>query len=130
MKLLLDTNVLLWMFLGSPKLSQSVREAFMEADEVIVSIVSFWEIALKASGKGFRDLDLPSDWYEVFAEKCRAAEVSILGIELAHCHRLQQLPWHHRDPFDRMLIAQAIENRLAVATADKAFRDYEVEVID
>lgn len=130
MRLLLDTNVLLWVFLGSSRLSKSVREALLEADEVFVSMVSFWEIAIKAGGKGFHDLDLPADWAEVFAAKCHEAGVSILGIDPAHCKQLQQLPWHHRDPFDRMLIAQAIENRLVVATSDSAFRDYGVQVVD
>ncbi len=130
MRLLLDTNVLLWVFLGSARLSQSVREALLEADEVFVSMASFWEIAIKAGGRGFHDLDLPADWPEVFATKCHGAGVSILGIDLVHCRQLQQLPWHHRDPFDRMLIAQAMENRLVVATSDGAFRDYGIQVVD
>ena len=119
MRLLLDTNALLWLLAGDPRLGAQARREVEAAAELVVSAASLWEIAIKVSiGKLAALPGLPA----VLAE----AGVRRLGIEDEHLRRLESLPWHHRDPFDRLLIAQAQAEALTVLTADPAFGDYAV----
>ena len=91
-------------------------------NDVVASVVSLWELEIKASvGK----LDLPDDLTVVLP----AMATSLLQIEMAHLRRLRTLPFHHRDPFDRLLIAQALEEGLTIVTRDRAFRAYGVPLI-
>ena len=100
MRLLLDTNALLWLVAGDPRLGMQARREVEAAAGLVVSAASLWEIAIKVSlGKLAALPGLPA----VLAE----AGVRRLGIEDEHLRRLESLPWHHRDPFDRLLIAQA-----------------------
>ncbi|MGH7087378.1 MAG: type II toxin-antitoxin system VapC family toxin [Stellaceae bacterium] len=118
MRLLLDTQIFLWWASDSPRLSPALRDA-IAADEtdVFVSIASAWEIEIKrAIGK----LWAPSD----FRAALEMAVFTLLPIELRHIEALVTLPLHHRDPFDRMLIAQASVEGMALASADDAFRRY------
>ena len=123
MRLLLDTNALLWLLAGDPRLGAQARHEVEAAAELVVSAASLWEIAIKVSiGKLAALPGLPA----VLAE----AGVRRLGIEDEHLRRLESLPWHHRDPFDRLLIAQAQAEALTVLTADPAFGDYAVPARD
>ncbi len=123
MRLLLDTNALLWLLAGDPRLGAQARREVEAAAELVVSAASLWEIAIKVStGKLAALPGLPA----VLAE----AGVRRLGIEDEHLRRLESLPWHHRDPFDRLLIAQAQAEALTVLTADPAFGDYAVPARD
>ncbi len=123
MRLLLDTNALLWLLAGDPRLGAQARHEVETAAELVVSAASLWEIAIKVSiGKLAALPELPA----VLAE----AGVRRLGIEDEHLRRLESLPWHHRDPFDRLLIAQAQAEALTVLTADPAFGDYAVPARD
>ena len=123
MRLLLDTNALLWLLAGDPRLGTQARQEVEAAAELVVSAASLWEIAIKVSlGKLAALPGLPA----VLAE----AGVRRLGIADEHLRRLQSLPWHHRDPFDRLLIAQAQAEALTVLTADPAFGDYAVPARD
>ncbi len=123
MRLLLDTNALLWLLAGDPRLGAQARQEVEAAAELVVSAASLWEIAIKVSiGKLGALPGLPA----VLAE----AGVRRLGIEDEHLRRLESLPWHHRDPFDRLLIAQAQAEALTVLTADPAFGDYAVPARD
>ena len=92
---------------------------------VFISPVTFWEIGLKAGGKGF-DFDLPGDWDIVLPAHASKYQVSPLPISPLHCRRIQELPFHHKDPFDRMLIAQALVENLTVIGCDDAFDAYGV----
>jgi PIN domain nuclease of toxin-antitoxin system len=122
-RLLLDTNALLWLLAGDPRLGAQARREVEAAAELVVSSASLWEIAIKVSiGKLAALPGLPA----VLAE----AGVRRLGIEDEHLRRLESLPWHHRDPFDRLLIAQAQAEALTVLTADPAFGDYAVPARD
>jgi PIN domain nuclease of toxin-antitoxin system len=122
-RLLLDTNALLWLLAGDPRLGAQARQQVDTAAELVVSAASLWEIAIKVSiGKLAALPGLPA----VLAE----AGVRRLGIEDEHLRRLESLPWHHRDPFDRLLIAQAQAEALTVLTADPAFGDYAVPARD
>ena len=124
MRLLLDTQVFLWWVAGEPKLTRRARTAIASArNECFVSVASGWEIAIKASlGKlrieGALDRFLP--------EQLAANGFQPLAIDLKHAARVATLPFHHRDPFDRLLVAQALEEELAVVTADPVFAKYGV----
>jgi PIN domain nuclease of toxin-antitoxin system len=123
-KLLLDTHAFLWWVAASKELSRKARSAIGSArNECYVSVASAWEIAIKVSlGKlrieGALDRFLP--------EQLAANGFLALPIDLRHAARVATLPFHHRDPFDRLLVAQALEEELAVLTADLVFARYGV----
>jgi len=125
MKLLFDTHAFLWWSLAARKVPPTVLDALDSADEVFLSPVSLWEIGLKASGKGF-DFHLPGDWETVLPAHAAKYQVSWLPISPHHCRRIQDLPFHHKDPFDRMLIAQALVENFSVIGCDDRFEDYGV----
>jgi PIN domain nuclease of toxin-antitoxin system len=121
---LLDTNAFLWAYARPEELSAASRHAIADiANDRWVSIASLWEIAIKLSiGK----LSLPND---NLAAAIAHLAVTVLPISVVHVGRAQALPFHHRDPFDRMMIAQAIEEGLTVVTRDRHFAAYDVPVL-
>ena len=124
MKLLLDTNAVLW-WMGSDEAERSDAGRLIAdpANEVLLSVVCLWEIAVKnRTGK----LAVPIDAVIADAE---AKRFTRLGIEDAHLRALGALPSHHRDPFDHLLIAQAIAEKAAFVTRDRLAARYPVEVI-
>lgn len=122
MRLLLDTNVLLWRMHGAPTLSADVRAQINGADELMVSVISFVEIGIKAAiGK----LRIPPD----LRERVLDSGARILSLAPEHGLDLATLPLHHRDPFDRMMIVQARREGLTIVTADRHFAAYDVPVI-
>lgn len=118
MKLLLDTHLLLWWLNNDAALSSHARKLISDQDNaVFVSAVSLWEIWLKQSiGK----LQLPPDFEKRLANEAFEA----LPLVANHAREVALLPWHHRDPFDRMLVAQAKAERLTLLTADEAVAAY------
>ena len=118
MRILLDTHLLLWWLEGSPWLSAQARETIRDPENtVFVSAVSLWEIWLKQSlGK----LRLPAD----FTERLAAESFESPSLMAAHTRQVALLPWRHRDPFDRMLVAQAQVEKLVLLTADEALASY------
>jgi PIN domain nuclease of toxin-antitoxin system len=121
-RLLLDTAPIIWWLEASPRLSPEAREAIVEAHDVYVSAVSAVEIAVKTSiGK----LQTPDDFSK------RLAETSMIELPLTVRHGLamKDLPLHHRDPFDRMLIAQAWCEEFTIVTSDRAFAAYDVPIL-
>jgi PIN domain nuclease of toxin-antitoxin system len=123
LRLLFDSHALLWALWRPAALAAPARrELEVTENERIASVVSLWELEIKASvGK----LDLPDDLTVAFA----GMATSLLPIEMAHLRRLRTLPFHHRDPFDRLLIAQALEEGLTIVTRDRAFRAYGVPLL-
>jgi PIN domain nuclease of toxin-antitoxin system len=117
-RLLLDTHLLLWWLSNSPLLPAPARQLIGDPDNTIfVSAVSLWEVWLKSSvGK----LRVPSD----FARKLAAEPFEDLPLRAEHTRAVAMLEWHHRDPFDRMLIAQAGSENLLLLTADSALGAY------
>lgn len=127
MKLLLDTQAFLRWVEGTPALGRRARAAVANPDnEVLFSIVSCWELAIKLSlGK----LKLAQRLDRFIPEQLRLNGFSLFAVELRHVVGVADLPFHHRDPFDRLLAAQALQDQLAVVTTDRVFRKYGVTVV-
>ncbi|MBW1596395.1 type II toxin-antitoxin system VapC family toxin [Streptomyces sp. JJ38] len=122
MRLLLDTHIVLWWLEDSPELSGEVKDLLEVEPHVYVSAVTPWEIAIKQSlGK----LVGPDD----LAERVRDSQFRSLPITAGHGVRAGRLPGHHRDPFDRVLIAQAQVEGLILVTRDKWMPQYDVQVM-
>ncbi|MEV3859678.1 type II toxin-antitoxin system VapC family toxin [Streptomyces sp. NPDC050095] len=122
MKLLADTHVVIWWLLDSPELSDDVKELLDTESSAYVSAVTPWEIAVKqALGK----MDAPDD----LPERARDCQLKALPISLDHGMRAGRLPLLHRDPFDRMLVAQAQAEGLTIITRDAWIPKYDVQVM-
>lgn len=127
MRLLLDTHALLWWLFDDPRLSDRARGHIRDPDsEVLVSSASAWEIATK-----YRLGKLPEATEAVrrLPELVRAARFETLAIGFEHALRAGLLPAEHRDPFDRMLAAQALCEQVPIVTTDPAFESFGVEVL-
>ncbi len=120
--MLVDTHAMLWWLSDDAALSHAARAAIADpANEPLVSSASVWEIAIKrALGKLTAPDDLPN--------QVESAGFSWLPITPTHAWQVRELPGHHRDPFDRVLVAQAIAEQLPIITGDPRFNDYGVEV--
>lgn len=122
MKLLLDTHVILWWQRDDRRLRKEARRAIAHADIVWVSAVSAWEVAIKVAlgrlrlGEPFKALIAADDFTE-------------LPVTLTHTERLAGLPSHHTDPFDRMLVSQALAERATIVSHDRALEPYGVSMI-
>lgn len=123
MRVLLDTHVLLWALADDERLSETARSVIIdEANDVVVSVVSAWEVAVKrALGK----LKAPSNLRQVIKEAGFAERL----VGFADCERLSRLPCMHRDPFDRMLVCQALEDGMPIITKDEMIGRYQVQII-
>ena len=127
MRFLLDTHTLLWWFSNDPALSDAVREAIaMPENEPIVSSVCAWEIATK---KRIGKLPHAGDLLTDFGALVRQARFSTLPISVDHALSAGALPWPHRDPFDRMLVAQGQIEDLPIATTDADISGYGITCI-
>lgn len=121
--LLLDTNVVVWLLTGDRSaVSKPAVDALTGDDAVLLSAVSIWEIAIKRSlGK----LRLADGWLPAL-RKLDFVQLPINGL---HAEAVEHLPWHHRDPFDRLLVAQALIEGATLVSADSAMAVYDIEVI-
>lgn len=123
MRLLLDTNVLLWWRDESPRLPPRVTDRIRDpGNDVAISIISWWEIAIKRALGKLRFLE---DFEEVMAGE----EFDLLPVSYAHLRVLGDLPQHHDDPFDRMLIAQSLAEGIPIVSNDRSFPAYGVEIL-
>lgn len=121
---LLDTHTLVWGITAPEELPQGVRE-ILTAGEVIASVVSYWELMLKKGRPTALVLD-PKDWWARYVTR---PAVEVLPVRVNHVDRLDALAEWHRDPFDRMLIAQALAEGYSLVSRDRAFAQYGVEVV-
>lgn len=127
MNLLIDTHVLLWLASNPEKLSSSsLALCANPTTRLTVSIVSFWELSIKIS---LQKIDMPKDAIRQLRVWCMENQIDILPIRLDDCEVVQSLPFHHRDPFDRMIIAQAMTRELSVMSADQYFSAYACKLI-
>ncbi len=127
MKALLDTHTFLWWITDKPQLSHLAREIITDADnELFLSAASGWEMVIKARlGK----LQLPDNADSFISEQLALNAIVSLPVQMSHALHVYALPNHHRDPFDRMLVAQAQMERLPILTADPQIGRYAVETI-
>lgn len=124
MRVLLDTHAFLWWANDDRRLSAPARKAIAAAGDAFLSVASCWEMAIKVSrGR----LTLPRPIAQFVPEQLAMNGVQLLQIELDDVARVATLPFHHRDPFDRLLAAQALSEELTLVSADPVFRKYGVK---
>lgn len=126
MKALLDTHTFLWAISDDARLSHRAKQIFTGPNDLWLSVASIWEILIKVRG-GKLSLPKPSGSYLV--KELGENRIEVLPIKLDHVLRIESLTAHHRDPFDRILIAQSIEEKLPLITADPLFERYPVDLI-
>lgn len=124
MRLLLDTHTFIWFVSDSPRISVTVKELIEnENNEKLLSTASIWEMAIKhSSGK----LSFGQPFKEFIDQQINLNSIDLLNINLDHIDIVATLPLHHRDPFDRLLIAQAMVEQLPILSADSAFDAYPI----
>lgn len=124
MTLLLDTHTVLWFVENAPDLSPRAKAAIEDTDNAVVcSVASVWEMAIKL---GLGKLAMSRPLYPEFADLLEEHGIQQLAISNRHASGVAGLPLHHRDPFDRLLIAQAIVENLPIVSADQAFEPYPI----
>ena len=127
MTALLDTHVFLWIVSEPERLSESARKVIQGgANKLLLSVASLWEISIKI-GIGKLPLPKPEDRY--LRDHLSRNNVSTLPVEARHALELISIPLHHRDPFDRLLIAQSLVERIPIITADPALKQYAAKII-
>lgn len=123
MKFLLDTHSLLWTVFEPDKLSTEAQEIIVDHNNIIcVSLISLWEISIK---QNIGRLDIPKEFFEVVNE----GGFEILPLTMDQIKKYRTLPLHHRDPFDRMLIIQARQQKLIFITRDSEISKYDIEIV-
>jgi PIN domain nuclease of toxin-antitoxin system len=127
LKFLIDTSCWLWSLSNPEHLNSSARDLLADPSKALfLSAASSWEIAIKvALGK----LQLPESPERYIPGRMAAFSISGMAVEHAHALRVSSLPQHHRDPFDRILVAQAQVEGMTLLTADRAFEPYDIEII-
>jgi PIN domain nuclease of toxin-antitoxin system len=127
MNLLVDSHAIVWAMLDDHRLSPRARRALRTGGERLhVSIVSFWELSLKIALGKLRTI---TSSIAYLRDECHQHGIQIVPLRVEHILRAESLPLHHRDPFDRMLIAQALHEDLTILTNDTHFRSYPVKVL-
>jgi len=126
-KLLLDTHTFLWFIEGNDELSGEARRLIEDSSNTrLLSVGSLWEMAIKVSiGK----LDVPLPFTRLAREHVEGNAIEQLSVEAQYLDVQRALPFHHRDPFDRLIIAQAQEEEIPVVGKDEAFEDYDIELL-
>ncbi|CAA9392984.1 MAG: hypothetical protein AVDCRST_MAG22-729 [uncultured Rubrobacteraceae bacterium] len=127
MRLLLDTHAFLWFVDGSDELSHAARNLIEDpGNQRLLSVASLWEMAIKVSiGK----LKLAISFTELVEREIRGNAIGLLAIRPNHLDELAKLPFHHRDPFDRMIVAQGLTENIPIISRDKAFESYSAKVL-
>jgi PIN domain nuclease of toxin-antitoxin system len=126
MKAILDTHAFMWALAGDARMSRHARDVFAGSTDLFLSMASIWEILIKVqSGK----LNFPRPAGPYVLSRLAENRIKTLPISIDHLLAIERLPMHHRDPFDRMLIAQSMEEGWPIITADPKFKQYPVQVI-
>lgn len=125
-RLLLDTNAFLYFINNDSELSKTAKNLLESEIDLLISAACLWEIAIKFSiGK----LSLPDSFGNFIPAQIRQNDIEILPITLSHLEKVSTLPFHHKDPFDRLIIAQSIFENLPILSSDAAFDSYRIERI-
>lgn len=124
MRLLIDTHTFLWFILDSPRLSPTAKALIEDINsEVYVSLASLWEIAIKTS---LQKLTLPMPFEEFIPDQVFSNNMLLLPIQVSHLNGVAKLPFFHRDPFDRLLIAQSASEQMPLISRDSVFDLYSI----
>jgi PIN domain nuclease of toxin-antitoxin system len=124
-RILLDTHAFVWWVNDARSLSRRARAIIaIPRNQILVSVASCWELAIQVS---LRKLTLKAPIERFLVEQIALNDFELLPIQLPHVARVATLPFHHRDPFDRLLAAQALEESLTIVSADPVFRQYGVQ---
>lgn len=124
MRVLLDTHTFLWFVNDDPQLSPIAKNLLESDADVWVSIASLWEIAIKVNiGK----LTLPKPFNEFISQQIQSNEIDVLAIAITHVSEISTLPSHHRNPFDRLLIAQSMIEQVPLISVDVIFDRYGID---
>ena len=127
MRLLIDSHAIIWWMTDDPRLSPMARKALGSSQhERFLSLASLWELSLKVAAGRLQGIDSTIDHLR---QAAAAQSIVLLPIGYEHILRVESLPLYHADPFDRMLVAQALEDGLTLLSADRAFSQYSVPVI-
>ena len=127
MKILIDTHIFLWAIAGDERLSDEHRSIYLDhASQLYLSVASVWEMLIKS---GVGKLDLPAPASGFIFRQMEKNRIEMLTIRAAHLTELESLPPIHRDPFDRMMVAQARAERMPIVSADPALRRYPVRIL-
>ena len=127
MKVLLDTHTFLWSISEPEKLSDVAKATFLnEENELYLSAVSYWEICVK---KSLGKILLGDNWINLFDQETTANKILWLPIKKVHCQAIINLPFIHRDPFDRLLVTQAKYENMVLLTKDKHIRKYSIKAL-
>src|ERR1700690_3897860 len=125
MRLLLDTHTFLWFAADSPELSQTAKELLEdEGNDLFLSYTSLWEIGIKVS---LDKLTVPQPFETFISDQLSLNEIGLLTFSIAQISAVVTLPFHHRDPFDRLLAAQALTEDLSLVSKDRIFDEYGVK---
>ena len=126
MNVLLDTHTFIWYIEGNTSLTEKAKETIeFSADNVYLSIISLWEIAIKT---GKNKLSMQNE-YDNLLDVLSSLNIEILPITFVDTQIYKNLPLHHGDPFDRMIISQAISNNLTIVGCDQLFNDYPIQIL-
>ena len=127
MRLLLDTHTFLWFIQGNDSLSNTAKASIENSEnQKLISIASLWEIAIKTSiGK----LSVEMSMTDLVEKQVLGNALGILSITSEHLEKLTDLPFHHKDPFDRLIIAQSLAENISIVSRDKMFGDYSAQLI-
>jgi PIN domain nuclease of toxin-antitoxin system len=124
---LADTHTLLWIVTDDNKLSNKVKKLFLnEENEIFISVASLWEIAIKVS---LKRLELGQSLSEFYFKHIVGNKIRLLDIKVEHLAVLETLEFHHRDPFDRLIVCQSIFEKIPILSSDKEFSKYLVKRI-
>lgn len=125
MNILLDTQAFLWLVADSPELSKKAKKLFLDKEnEFFLSLASIWEIAIKVS---IKKMTLSQSIKKFIPNQLQENSISQLDIKFRHLSKISTLPFHHRDPFDRLLAAQGLEEKIPILSSDSIFDSYAVE---
>ena len=125
MKYLLDTNALINEMFNPIKLSEEAKNVIETENELYVSVAALWEIGIKQS---INKLDINATTEEI-ADECKRQDIKIIPMLPSHIDKMKTLPHHHGDPFDRIIIAQAIEGKMTLITSDGKIEKYDLDIL-
>jgi len=126
-KYLLDTHTLLWIVEDSEKLGEKAKQLYLDnSNDIYLSIASLWEMAIKIS---IKKLDIQLSLSKFVEKHILGNNIQLLNIMVEHVSPLETLPFHHRDPFDRIIISQCIQEKMALISKDRTFDAYQIERI-